>query len=112
METPVRRPAYWEFELAGGVSYGQRGVYFFSARWPFAVLRASPRELRFHARWSWEPDRVIGREHVQRITLGRGLFLRGVRFEHDLARVPRQLVFWTEQSKRLLTELRAMGYPV
>ena len=113
--TPKRTPC-WEYEVTGALRIGPNLWFGSGGTWPFGQLRASRKELLLHLRWGfWEPDVVLPRERVSKVGRLRG-FLRwgGIRFEHDVGRFQRYVAFWPlpGERERVLTELRAMGYPV
>jgi hypothetical protein len=112
MEEHAHRIPYWEFELACTIQHGWTWWMSVITGWPFGRLFANPRSLTFRVIGGWTPRYVLPRENVIRVEVVRRLFRRGIRFEHDQRKLPNYLVVWTFKRERLLSELRAMGYPV
>jgi hypothetical protein len=61
--------------------------------------------------WNWESV-TLRREEVRQVIVVRRLWWKYVRFVHAKRGVEEYVLFSTSPIERLLSELRAMGYPV
>jgi len=101
---------------------GERGEAFIgwfrwfgrhSGIWP-GILRLSSDQVSVSiGPEGWTLSSVaLRRQDVSRITVERWLWTRYVRFVHCRPRVPRVVLFRGGSVEKLLSELRALGYPV
>lgn len=91
----------------GGARVGKNHFWSLNASWPFGQLTADPEGLQI----SYSMGRLrLARRDISRIELVRGLFSKGLRFEHSSKDVARLVVFWSRDIVRLTKELGQLGY--
>lgn len=96
----------------GGARIGN-GITPFNCTWPFAVLKVDQERLSLRVKiLFFSGEYVIQKCRIERMVEVIGFLSPGIRIEHNDHSQPTQLIFWCFGAKRLLTELRELGYPV
>ena len=96
----------------GGLLWAWSFFWWSNATWPFANLQATPQTLEISVGIGpISRTFALNRSDVERISIKRGLFCKGLKVTHSRPDYPPLIVFWTFQPRRLLSEMAKLGYP-
>jgi hypothetical protein len=97
------------FTQTGGIRVGEGIFDAFNAKWPFAHLTITPKQVHLSC-FSYQYS--FPRDSIRRLSRHRAWFSVGLRIEHTVPMYPVFLVFWTFKYAALKRQLREMGYAV
>lgn len=96
----------------GGARVGD-GLIPINYSWPFAVISADDQTLTVRIKvFFFSRVYSLAKADIIRLVGGKGLMGHGFQIEHSDRSHPSHMIFWCFRPKKLVRELRDLGYPV
>lgn len=96
----------------GGVTIGYRYSMSLNSGWPSAHLTATETGIKLRVFWKQYHFEKASISAIVQFNGLLGFLARGIRILHTKDNYPRFIVFWPFNRKKLVSELRRLGYPI